>query len=76
MMFTGHGVTMFQLAALKAALGFEIKCPGMRMTRGASAYSTVKRLTGLKGNKQKVYDAFCVIVAAEAAKLQPGDIRV
>ena len=49
-------IEAFRLLALKGALKLETK--GMKMSRGQSAYSIVKQMTGLKGNKQRVYDQY------------------
>lgn len=57
---TGAQVDMFRLQVLKQGLGLELK--GMKMSRGRSCYSIVKAEFGLKGNKQKVYEQFCIYV--------------
>ena len=49
-------IQAFKLLQLKGALKLETK--GMKMWRGQSAYSIVKQMTGLKGNKKKVYDQY------------------
>jgi len=46
-------VAGYQILALRSALGLEIK--GMKHSRG-SAYATIKKRFGFKGNKQKVYN--------------------
>ena len=53
---TPEDIQAFRLLQLKGALKLETK--GMKMWRGKSAYAMVKEMTGLKGNKQKVYDAY------------------
>jgi hypothetical protein len=50
--------------AQRQALRMEIKFPGMKMCAGPTAYSMIKKEFNLKGNKQKVYDAFDKIVEA------------
>ena len=55
---TPSGIEVFQLLRLKAALSLEIK--GLKYSRG-SVYAYIKRVYGLRGNKQKVYDAFVKI---------------
>lgn len=41
-------VALYQLMALRSALGLELK--GLRLSRGASALKTAKRMTGLRTN--------------------------
>lgn len=53
---TTEQLQAFHLLRLKGMLKLETK--GMKMSRGRSAYAMVKEMTGLKGNKQKVYDAY------------------
>jgi len=48
--------------AQRQALNMEIKYPGMKMCAGPTAYSMIKKEFGLKGSKQKVFDAFDKIV--------------
>jgi hypothetical protein len=52
---TPSGIEVFQLLRLKGALRLEMK--GLKNSRG-SVYAYIKRTYGLRGNKQKVYDAF------------------
>jgi len=49
-------INRVRLIALRSALRMEMK--GIRATRGFSAYATIKREFGLRGNKQKVFDQF------------------
>ena len=56
MIDTPEKIEAFRLLQLKAVLKLETK--GMKMWQGKSAYSVVKEMTGLKGSKQKVYDAY------------------
>lgn len=49
-----HQIAFYQLAAIKSALGLEIK--GLKMSRGVSAYASAKKIYKLKGNKQSVFD--------------------
>jgi hypothetical protein len=53
---TPEQMQAFHLLRLKGMLKLETK--GMKISRGKSAYTMVKEMTGLKGNKQKVYDAY------------------
>ena len=47
----------FRLMVLHSALKLEAR-HGMRMSRGPSAYSLVKKEYGFKGNKQRVLEQF------------------
>lgn len=72
MMFdTPEGIDFFQLAARKGALGLELK--GMRHSRG-SVYALCKRVYGLKGSKQKVYDQMVQMVEDAIAAKHAKDI--
>lgn len=46
---TGNHIEVVRLMALKAALKLEIK--GIKMSRGASAFSIVRKSLGFKGTK-------------------------
>lgn len=50
------GPELFNLLQLKYAMKLEMR--GLRHSKG-SVYAHVKRRFGLKGNRQKVYEAFC-----------------
>lgn len=50
-----HEIQFARLATLKAGLSLEAK--GMKMSRGPSAYSILKKQYGYKGTKQQVLDA-------------------
>jgi hypothetical protein len=54
----------FRLMLLHSALEFEVKT-GMRMSRGPSAYSIVKKEYGFRGNKQRVLDQFEEFLTAD-----------
>jgi hypothetical protein len=70
MAFTNEGGTLIitgekdtrlaRLITLKAALGLE--CKGMKIRRGFSAYATIKKEFGLKGNKASVLIQFTGLV--------------
>ena len=70
-----RGTSFFRMNALKAAMAFELRCPGMKLTRGRSVFAIVKQEFGLKGGKPKVYEQFCRLVEEAGANLQPGDIQ-
>ena len=52
-----ENILEFRLMVLHSALKLEVQT-GMRMSRGRSAYSIVKKEYGFKGNKQRVLDQF------------------
>lgn len=56
---TGEHIEVYRLLALRGALGLEAK--GLKMSRGRSALSIVKEITGLTGTKATMpakYDAW------------------
>ena len=57
---TGHSVPVFRLLTLHKALKIEMH--GMRMSRGPSAYTIIKKEFNLKGSKAKVLTAFETIL--------------
>lgn len=67
-MVTGPGIKLFRFLTRKEALKLEIK--GIKMTRGKSAYSACKKVYGLKGNKQRVFDQMEEL----AEKINPENI--
>ena len=52
-------IALYRLVSLKYALKLEVR--GIKMTR-KSVYAQIKREFNLKGNKQKVYNQFIIIV--------------
>tara|TARA_R110000787_G_scaffold116575_1_gene226875 strand:- start:35 stop:256 length:222 start_codon:yes stop_codon:yes gene_type:complete len=52
-----ENILEYRLMVLHSALKLEAR-HGMRMSRGPSAYSIVKKEYGFKGNKQRVLDQF------------------
>lgn len=55
-----EGIAFYQLLAARAALGIELKT-GL-VARTGNPYRWAKKVLGLKGTKQKVYDQLCVLV--------------
>ena len=53
---TPEQIEMFRYKTLLRGLRLETQ--GLQMSRGRSCYSIIKQEFGLKGNKQKVYDQF------------------
>jgi hypothetical protein len=49
--------------------GLKLELIGMKLSRGKSCYSIIKKEYGLKGNKQAVYDQFKAISDAAMNKL-------
>ena len=57
---TGPDIPAFRMLVLKNALKLEIK--GLRMSRGGSAYATIKKEFKLTGNKVNVLEKFETIL--------------
>lgn len=55
-----QGITYFQLLATRGALKLELH--GIKVSRGYSAYATVKKRFGFKGSKQQVYDQLDALI--------------
>ena len=51
---TGKGIEVFRLATLLSGLKLELRCPGMKMTRGPKCTTRARQLYGLKGNAEKL----------------------
>jgi len=51
---TPKQIDTYRLLTLRQALKLEIL--GLKMSRGASAYSIIKKELGLKGSKQSVFN--------------------
>ena len=49
-------IELYQMLVLRSALKLEML--GMKMSRGRTAYSAIKHLFNIKGNRQKVLDIF------------------
>ena len=62
-MITGDDIGRYRLVVLKSALKLEIK--GMRMHRGRTAYSIIKKEFGFKGDRQRVLDQFETMIQRE-----------
>tara|TARA_R100001244_G_scaffold67113_1_gene55033 strand:+ start:2231 stop:2428 length:198 start_codon:yes stop_codon:yes gene_type:complete len=61
MIIVGDDIHKFRLLTLRKGLEIEIK--GMKLSRGRSCYTIIKREFGFKGNKQKVLTQFNKILA-------------
>jgi len=64
-----QAVDFFRMNALLSGMKFELKT-GMKLTRGPSSFTFVKKEYGLKGNKQKLIDQFEKLVAEENQKME------
>ena len=62
-MITGDDIGRYRLVVLKSALKLEIK--GIRMHRGRTAYSIIKKEFGFKGDRQRVLDQFETMIQRE-----------
>lgn len=69
---TGEGIPLFRLLALRGCVALEAK--GIKMTR-RSATAQAKKEFGIKGDRTTVLVALDLLIAAQRAKLQPGDIE-
>ena len=58
-------IQLFRQRTLLRALQLEVK--GMKISRGASAYSIIKKEYDLKGSKQKVLEQFERLISERAA---------
>lgn len=56
MVITGDNVNKFRLLAIKSAMDMERV--GLK-SKGRSAHSIAAQILGIKGNRQKIYEAYC-----------------
>ena len=45
---------LLQLQTLKVGIEFELKCPGMRLTRGPKCTTRARKMFGFKGGPEKL----------------------
>jgi len=64
-----QAVDFFRMNTLLQGMKFELKT-GMKMTRGPSCFTLVKKEYGLKGSKEKLIEQFEKLVAAENQKME------
>lgn len=62
---TPQGIKVWHMLAQKGALSLELK--GLKHSRG-SVYAHIKKVYGLRGNRQSVYDQFCELIEQEKLK--------
>ena len=68
--FSGpEAVNFFRMNALLHGMKVELR-GGLRLTRGPSCFTRVRREYGLKGNKQKLIEQFEKLVAEENTKME------
>ena len=63
-----QAVDFFRMNTLLSGMRFELKT-GMKLTRGPSCFTLVKKEYGLKGNKQKLIEQFEKLLAEENLKM-------
>ena len=66
---TPQKIELYQMLILRSALKLEML--GLKMSRGRTAYSAIKHLFNIKGNRQKVLDIFNEIIKEQ----QKGEIN-
>jgi hypothetical protein len=64
-----EAVNFFRMNALLTGMRSELRS-GMRLSRGPSCFTRVKKEYGLKGNKQKLIEQFEKLVAEENKKME------
>jgi hypothetical protein len=64
-----EAVNFFRMNALLTGMRSELRS-GMRLSRGPSCFTRVKKWYGLKGNKQKLIEQFEKLVAEENNKME------
>ena len=67
---TPEKIDMYRMHVLHKMLKLEMLGVKMSKSRQPSAYSVIKKEYGLKGSRQKVYDAFTEII--NTIKIQEG----
>jgi hypothetical protein len=70
---TPEGIAFFRLCTLKTGLAFEVESKsGMKLTRGPSCYSILKKEYGYKGNRKRVLEQVEFDVEVITANRQKG----
>ena len=59
---TPQQIELYQMLVLRQALKLEMM--GLKMSKGKTAYSAIKKIFHLNGNRQKVLDTFNEIIDA------------
>ena len=72
-----HAVDVMRLATLISGLRFELRCPGIKISKHGSALKFAKSITGLKTNdRQKHLDRAMLMLEAakrEVVYVTPGE---
>lgn len=63
-------IDFYRLVTLQAGLRFECKTNGMKITRGPSCHTIIKREFGFKGSREKVLEQFSAYVAAMRTQVE------
>ena len=66
---TPQQIELYQMLVLRQALKLEMM--GLKMSKGKTAYSAIKKIFNLNGNRQKVLDTFNEIIEIQ----QRGEIN-
>ena len=66
---TPQQIELYQMLVLRQALKLEMI--GLKMSKGRTAYSAIKKMFNLNGNRQKVLDTFNEIIEIQ----QRGEIN-
>ena len=66
---TPQKIDLYRMHVLEKMLKLELL--GIKMGRGKTAYSAIKKEYNLKGSRQKVYDTFTEII--NTIKIQEGE---
>ena len=64
-------IELYQMLVLRSALKLEML--GLKMSRGKTAYSAIKQMSNINGNRQKVLNIFNEII--QVMKEQKGEIN-
>ena len=62
-------IALYQMLVLRSALKLEMV--GLKMSKGRTAYSAIKQMFSIKGNRQKVLNIFNEIIEVQ----QKGEIN-
>lgn len=58
-----EGFQNIRWAAMRTLLSaLKLEIAGLKVSRGRTAYSNIKRTYGLTGSRQRVYDQFAIMV--------------
>lgn len=69
----GDGIALYRFLALRSGLSLEVKCPGMRVTRGPKCSTRAKAEFGFKGGPAKVLAQLDALYAAAQMLAEAND---